>query len=119
MSEKNVITKEDIPGYVKYGNDAALYLAIWALEENDRVKASKLKKVADKMEDKYRDSRKFYNKKKINTVRSVTYMKDDCLYYRDLIEEYNLKHEENNKPEPPATVIEREGCEDIILSSEY
>jgi len=52
----------DIPGYDMYANREALELAQWALEEfqnGDRVKASKMKKIADKMEDKYRNSSEF------------------------------------------------------------
>lgn len=51
-----------IPGYQAYASEAALELAHWALNEfnnGNRVKASKLKRIADKMEDKKRDSREY------------------------------------------------------------
>lgn len=46
-------------GYTKYANKEALELARWAHEENNRIKASKLKRIADKMEDKYRNTKEF------------------------------------------------------------
>lgn len=60
------IKKENIPGYINYASDAALEVAAWALEEKDRLKATKLKRIADKLEDKYRCSKEFKRKQKQN-----------------------------------------------------
>jgi hypothetical protein len=71
---------------ISYANDNALEVAKWALEEFDaenRIKASKLKRVADKMEDKYRDTREYktlvqatkINKKMGYGVSAITYRK--------------------------------------------
>ena len=50
----------NIPGFDAYYSDAAYDLAEWAIECNNRIKASKLKKIADKMEAKKRDNRPVY-----------------------------------------------------------
>lgn len=50
-------------GYTKYANDKARKLGKWSLEENNRIKASKLKRIADKMEDKYRKTKEFKRNK--------------------------------------------------------
>lgn len=62
-----------IPGYTKFANKKALKLAKWALEEKNRVKASKLKMAADNMEDKYRNSREFKFKKKMLEKGNIGY----------------------------------------------
>jgi len=59
-----------ITGYKKYANEEAFELAVWSiellLEENgDRIKASKIKKIADKMEDKYKNTKKYKRKQHI------------------------------------------------------
>ena len=49
-----------------FASKAALKLARWALEENDRIKASKIARIADKLEEKYVNSKEFKKKKAAN-----------------------------------------------------
>jgi len=64
----------EIPGYTSYASEAALDLAHWALNEfnnGNRVKASKLKRIADKMEDKKRDSKEYKRVEEENRMAMV------------------------------------------------
>jgi len=55
---------KNAPGYQKYQSLEAMLLAKWALDVKDRKKALRMKRVADKMEDK---------KRKYNEGRSFVY----------------------------------------------
>lgn len=46
----------NISGYKSYASDEAYELAVWSLETPNRIKASRMKKIADKMETKKRNS---------------------------------------------------------------
>lgn len=56
---------KNAPGHQKYLSEEALKLAKWAIDTNSRPKALKMKRIADKMEDKKREhhksSFKFYD----------------------------------------------------------
>lgn len=82
--------REDIPGYTQYANKSALNLAIWALEEKERIKASKLKTIADKMEDRYRNSKEFKKKKAENRYARRSMTGSVRILYDDLLLE--MKH---------------------------
>lgn len=56
-------------GYESYANGEALELAEWAVECNNRVKASKIKQIADKMEDKYRENSPEFKRMKAENRR--------------------------------------------------
>jgi len=63
-----------VPGYQAYASEAALELAHWALNEfnnGSRVKASKLKKIADKIEDKKRNSKEYKRVQEENRMAIV------------------------------------------------
>lgn len=62
----------EISGYKSYASSEAYDLAVWALETPNRIKASKMKKIADKMETKKRNS---------GTVRKGTLRKGLSIYY--------------------------------------
>ena len=42
--------------YESYYGSEAFKVAVWSLEEQDRIKASRIRKAADNMETRYRDT---------------------------------------------------------------
>lgn len=70
----------NIPGYTRYASSEACELASWAIglyqKNKSRVEATKIKKIADKMEDKYRNSKKYKRK---NNIRNCKIYKEDLL----------------------------------------
>lgn len=99
--QKQELSKENIPGKTKYANEEALELAVWSIgifRNDNRIKAYKMKMIADKMEDKYRDSKKFKKRKNQNEYNRRHKIGYVTFQFKDLLMKIKLKEP---PPSPP------------------